>query len=125
LVEQHLISLKRGPSACPRHRDRRAALASPGRGSYSQSLAKNLGWLMLFWVLCAVLTATVLYAVTRPLTLPAAASSAVDADTASDLAVYRDQLAELEADRARGLLSDSEFEAARVEISRRLLARAD
>src|SRR5690606_20300968 len=45
--------------------------------------------------------------------------------TASDLAVYRDQLKEVEADRARGLLSDVEAEAARVEISRRLLARAE
>lgn len=80
---------------------------------------------MLFWVLCAVLTAAVLYAVTRPLSVPAAGSSAGDRDTASDLAVYRDQLKEVEADRARGLLSDVEAEAARVEISRRLLARAE
>lgn len=76
---------------------------------------------MLFWVLCAVLTAAVLYAVTRPLSVPAPGS---DGDAAADLAVYRDQLNELEADCARGLLSDSEAEAARVEISRRLLARA-
>ncbi len=79
---------------------------------------------MLFWVLCAVLTAAVLYFVTRPLSAPAAGPSAVDRYRASDLAVYRDQLSEVEADRARGLLSDAEAEAARVEISRRLLARA-
>ena len=80
---------------------------------------------MLFWVLCAVLTATVLYVVTRPLSVPARKSGAGDRDAAADLAVYRDQLKELEADRARGLLSGAEAEAARVEISRRLLARAE
>jgi len=79
---------------------------------------------MLFWVLCAVLTAAVLYAVMRPLTAPLARSTE-RRDVESDLAVYRDQLRELEADRARGLLTDAEAEAARVEISRRLLARAE
>ena len=79
---------------------------------------------MLFWVLCAVLTAAVLYAVTRPLSAPAAAPTGT-MDAASDIAVYRDQLKEVEADRARGLLSDAEAQAARIEISRRLLARAD
>jgi cytochrome c-type biogenesis protein CcmH len=39
-----------------------------------------------------------------------------------DRAVYRDQLAELERDRARGLIDAAEAEAARVEIARRLLA---
>jgi cytochrome c-type biogenesis protein CcmH len=39
-----------------------------------------------------------------------------------DLAVYRDQLAELERDLARGLLSADQAEAARTEIERRLLA---
>src|SRR5690554_6688816 len=79
---------------------------------------------MLFWVLCAVLTAVVLYAVMRPLSAPLARSTE-RRDVESDLAVYRDQLRELEADRARGLLTDAEAEAARVEISRRLLARAE
>jgi len=79
---------------------------------------------MLFWVLCAVLTAAVLYAVTRPLSAPVTAPADAS-DAASDIAVYRDQLKEIEADRVRGLLSDAEAEAARVEISRRLLARAE
>jgi cytochrome c-type biogenesis protein CcmH len=80
---------------------------------------------MLFWVLCAVLTAAVLYIVTRPLSASANKPAVGDKDAAADLAVYRDQLKEGEADRARGLLSDAEAEAARVEISRRLLARAE
>ena len=43
----------------------------------------------------------------------------------NDIAVYRDQLGELDRDRAAGLIGKSEAEAARVEISRRLLAAAD
>lgn len=43
---------------------------------------------------------------------------------AADLAVYRDQLAEVERDRVRGLMPASEAESARTEISRRLLAAA-
>ena len=39
-----------------------------------------------------------------------------------DIEIYRDQLAELERDRARGLVSESQLEASRAEIGRRLLA---
>lgn len=41
---------------------------------------------------------------------------------AYNLAVYKDQLAEIERDRGRGLLSEGESEAARAEIGRRILA---
>ena len=44
--------------------------------------------------------------------------------TGSDVAVYRDQLDEIERDRAAGLIGEREAEAARVEVSRRLLAAA-
>ena len=43
----------------------------------------------------------------------------------SDVAVYRDQLEEIERDRAAGLIGEHEAEAARVEVSRRLIAAAD
>ncbi len=78
---------------------------------------------MLFWLLCATMTAAALYAVTRPLILPDSGNDAQD--VAADLSVYRDQLNEVDADRARGLLGDDEAAAARTEVSRRLLARAD
>ncbi|MGQ0677852.1 MAG: c-type cytochrome biogenesis protein CcmI, partial [Rhodospirillales bacterium] len=41
-----------------------------------------------------------------------------------DAAIYRDQLAEIERDRARGTLSDEQAAAARLEVERRLLATA-
>ena len=43
----------------------------------------------------------------------------------NEAAVYKDQLAEIDRDVAAGLIGTSEAEAARVEISRRLLAAAD
>ena len=39
-----------------------------------------------------------------------------------DIEIYRDQLAEVERDRARGLVAEDQFEASRAEIGRRLLA---
>jgi cytochrome c-type biogenesis protein CcmH len=76
---------------------------------------------MLLWLLFAMLTAGVLAILLAP--LGRAARDAPDADAGS-VAVYRDQLGEIEAERARGLLDDGEAEAARIEVSRRLLATA-
>lgn len=42
-----------------------------------------------------------------------------------DLAVFQDQLAEIERDAERGLLEAKQAEAARLEVQRRILARAD
>jgi len=42
-----------------------------------------------------------------------------------DLIVYRDQLDEIARDRAAGLIGEPEAAAARIEVSRRLLAAAD
>src|SRR5260370_15972889 len=43
----------------------------------------------------------------------------------NDLAVYRDQLAELERERAAGTTSDADAAAARIEIERRILTAAE
>ncbi len=43
----------------------------------------------------------------------------------SDVLVYKDQLKEIDSDRASGLIGDAEAEAARLEVSRRLLAAAE
>jgi cytochrome c-type biogenesis protein CcmH len=76
---------------------------------------------MVLWVLFAVLAAAVVWAVTRPLLAPGASTAATD----SELAVYRDQLAEIEAERAEGLLGGAEAEGARVELARRLIRRSE
>jgi len=79
---------------------------------------------MLLPLALALVTAMALVVVIAPLMKGlAAAPPRLDFDRA----VYRDQLSELERDRARGLIAEREAETARLEIERRLLAadRAD
>ncbi len=78
------------------------------------------GSLFMLWVCLALLTAAVVLVIGRPLTRPAASDVNADVRDAG-MAVYRDQLAELENDRERGLIGHEETAAARVEIARRLL----
>jgi cytochrome c-type biogenesis protein CcmH len=73
---------------------------------------------LLLWLILACLTALVLFVLLRPLLGGGGQEGVRDAFNA---AVYRDQLGEIDSDRARGLIGDSEAEAARLEIARRLL----
>jgi len=77
---------------------------------------------MVFWLVLGLTTAAAIFAVVRPL-LKRAPRPAAGAD--GDLAVYRDQLAEVDRDLARGAIAQPEAEAARIEISRRLIAAAE
>lgn len=76
---------------------------------------------MLFWIIVALLAAAVTYAVTLPLTRP---REDVAGARNADIAVYKDQLAEIEADQARGTLQAGEAQLARTEIARRLLRKS-
>ncbi len=75
------------------------------------------------FVLVAVLLLVVVLAiVVRPLWRTATSVSPTAADRrAANLAIYRDQLAELERDRDEGSLAETDFVAARSELQRRLL----
>jgi cytochrome c-type biogenesis protein CcmH len=74
---------------------------------------------MMLWLVFALMTAAAIFAVLWPL-------GRRDANTGgSDIAVYRDQLDEIGRDRAAGLIGEAEGEAAKVEVSRRLIAAAD
>lgn len=75
---------------------------------------------LLLWFLFAAMTAGVILGVLRPLRRKKAASGAE-----REVALYRDQLAEVERDVERGVIEPAEGEAAKVEVSRRLLAAAD
>lgn len=75
---------------------------------------------MTLWLILALMTAAAIFAVLWPLSRHGG-----KARSGSDLAVYRDQLAEIERDLAAGLIGAQEAEAARIEVSRRLLAAAD
>lgn len=73
---------------------------------------------MLLWIAMAVLTAAASLAVLIPLGRP---TRALSANAGAARSIYRDQLDELARDRERGLIGEGEAEAARIEISRRLL----
>src|SRR5262245_6199325 len=76
---------------------------------------------MTLWLVFALMTAAAVAAVLWPLHRGRMAP----ATGGGDVAVYQDQLAEIERDRAAGRIAEREAEAARIEVSRRLLAAAD
>src|SRR4051812_46583342 len=75
---------------------------------------------MTLWFVFALMTAAAIFAVLWPL-----GRHGRPQRDGSETIVYQDQLAEIDRDVAAGLIGSSEAEAARVEISRRLLAAAD
>ncbi|QCI66550.1 c-type cytochrome biogenesis protein CcmI [Phreatobacter stygius] len=77
---------------------------------------------MTVWLIFAIMTAAAIFAVLVPL---ARSREAATRASGSDLAVYKDQLAEIGRDRQAGLIGELEAEAARIEVSRRLIAAAD
>jgi cytochrome c-type biogenesis protein CcmH len=76
--------------------------------------------IMSLWFLFALMTAMAMFAVLWPLARRKGARR-----SGSDLAVYRDQLEEIQRDRTAGRIGDVEAEAAKVEVSRRLIGAAD
>ncbi|MFN4142277.1 c-type cytochrome biogenesis protein CcmI [Aestuariivirga sp.] len=77
----------------------------------------------MIWIVFAVMTAAAMAVLLLPL-LRSGAAPESDDRAAHDRAVFRDQLAELDRDLARGTIGPAEAEAARNEISRRLIAAA-
>lgn len=81
--------------------------------------------MLVFWIFCSLLTVAVVVALARPLVARRADGNAAATSEQAELAVYRDQLTEIEADKSRGLISGDEADAARAEVGRRLLAEAE
>src|ERR1700738_3609455 len=75
---------------------------------------------MTLWFVFALMTAAAIFAVLWPLR-----RGGRPPNDGSESVVYKDQLAEIDRDVASGLIGSPEAEAARVEISRRLLAAVD
>jgi len=75
---------------------------------------------MMLWPIFALMTLAAVFAVCWPLT-----RRQKTVRSGSDVAVYRDQLDEVDRDETAGLIRRPEAEAARVEISRRLIAAAE
>jgi cytochrome c-type biogenesis protein CcmH len=74
---------------------------------------------MALWLAFALMTAAAIFAVLWPLSRSGRMQSGSDAE------VYRDQLDEIERDRSAGLIGEAEADAARIEVSRRLIAAGD
>jgi len=72
---------------------------------------------MVIWIILLAMTALAVMAVLWPLSRPSAAARQADPDTQ----FYREQIAEIERDRERGVLLPGEAEAAKAEAGRRLL----
>src|SRR5690349_9880064 len=75
---------------------------------------------MTLWLVFALMTAAAIFAVLWPL-----GRARVSQGSGNDVAVYRDQLDEIARDRAAGLIGEQEADAARIEVSRRLIAASD
>jgi cytochrome c-type biogenesis protein CcmH len=75
---------------------------------------------MTLWFVFALMTVAAIFAVLWPLS-----RSAAPKPGGSEAVVYKDQLAEIDRDVAAGQIGASEAQAARIEISRRLLAAVD
>ena len=75
---------------------------------------------MTLWFVFALMTVAAIFAVLWPLSRRGRADAG-----GSEVVVYRDQLAEIDRDMASGIIGAAEADAARIEISRRLLAAAD
>ena len=73
---------------------------------------------MIFWIIAGLIASLAVALLLRSLQ---AGPNQTEASN-HDLAVYRDQLAEVERDLERGLLTETEAEGARIEIQRRILA---
>lgn len=72
----------------------------------------------MFWTFAALLTALTVLVILYPLSRKAKRAESADA---YDLTVYKSQLKEIDSDVEKGLIAESEADAARAEVARRLL----
>ena len=77
--------------------------------------------MILLWIILGAMTLTAALILAWPLF----DSRRFKNDSSFALAVYRDQLAEINHDAARGILDEAQAKAAQIEIERRILALAD
>lgn len=73
----------------------------------------------MFWLLALGMTLLVVWAIARPLLR---VSQTAQPAAEQDLQVYKDQLSEVDRDLAKGVLSQTEADSVRLEVSRRILA---
>ncbi|MCW2286484.1 cytochrome c-type biogenesis protein CcmH [Rhodoblastus acidophilus] len=74
----------------------------------------------MIWIVFALLTGAAVLSVLWPLSRPASAAT----EDAADVAFYRAQIAEIDAERERGAIDPAQAETAKAQAARRLLASA-
>ncbi len=79
---------------------------------------------MTAFLICAGLLVVAVFAIVLPPLWRAPPPSLANGRSAANLAIFRDQLAELERERAAGTLGEADFASARTEVQRRLLEEA-
>lgn len=79
----------------------------------------------LFAIFAALLLALVIALILPPLWLGIRSNEPMTNRKATNLVIFRDQLAELEREKNKGTLADSEFEPAKRELQRRLLEEVE
>lgn len=79
-----------------------------------------MSWVL--WILAALITTVSVGFLLHPLLRRRKRATALEDTDAYDISIYRDQLAEIDKDQARGVLTVAEAGAARLEVQRRLLA---
>jgi cytochrome c-type biogenesis protein CcmH len=77
--------------------------------------------MIIFWLVCGIFVAIALAFVLPPLLQGAATKAVASSQKEANIAVYRDQISELETDLATGIISREQFDQDREEIERRLL----
>ncbi len=77
--------------------------------------------MIIFWLVCAIFVAIALAFVLPPLLQGSGAKADASGQKEANIAVYRDQISELEADLATGIVGREQFDQDRDEIERRLL----
>jgi cytochrome c-type biogenesis protein CcmH len=81
--------------------------------------------MIVFWLVCAVFVAIALAFVLPPLLQASGKKADTTGEKEANIAVYRDQISELEADLANGIVSREQYRQDREEIERRLLDDVD
>ncbi|MBA2527739.1 MAG: c-type cytochrome biogenesis protein CcmI [Pyrinomonadaceae bacterium] len=77
--------------------------------------------MIVFWLVCAIFVAIALAFVLPPLLQGSDVKAEASSEKEANIAVYRDQISELDSDLANGIVSREQFDQDRDEIERRLL----
>ena len=76
--------------------------------------------MMIFWIICALMLLIALLFVVLPLWRGSVKNDTVQRDSAN-LEIFRDQIAEMDADLRNGLLTQEMYEQGKMELQSRLL----